>query len=309
MSCDGFFNKMPLLKEILAQIDYLEFSGNPAQEIETVIPLDPSQQGPKTILWCSDKNLNLLDSIEQGAVICSPTFEPKYRKSSCHYLIVEHPRKTFQQIVKYFFAPPLPAAKIEKTAQVDPSAHIDPTVYLGHHVVIEAGVVIGAHTQIGHNTVIYRNTRIGAHVKIGSNNTIGNVGFGYEKNAEGYYEFIPHLGYVVIEDHVEIGNNTCIDRAVLGFTHIRKAAKIDNLVHIAHGVEIGENALIIANAMIAGSVKIGNHAWIAPSSSILNKITIGSEALIGLGAVVLRNVDNADIVVGNPAKSIKKKYE
>jgi UDP-3-O-[3-hydroxymyristoyl] glucosamine N-acyltransferase len=108
----------------------------------------------------------------------------------------------------------------------------------------------------------------------------------------------------VIEDGVEIGNNTTIDRAVLGSTFIRKNSKIDNLVHIAHGVEIGENSLIIANAMVAGSTSIGRNVWVAPSASIINKISVGDNSIIGMGAVVVRSVSEGQTIVGNPGKDI-----
>jgi UDP-3-O-[3-hydroxymyristoyl] glucosamine N-acyltransferase len=188
---------------------------------------------------------------------------------------------------------------------------IDPSVTLGKGVTIRAGAVLERNCYVGDgsiidsNTVVKRGTVIGKRVKIGANNTIGGEGFGYEKDESGQFEVLPHLGNVVIEDDVEIGNNTTIDRAVIGSTIIRRNAKIDNLVHIAHGVEIGENSLVIANAMVAGSCIIGKNAWIAPSASVLNKITVGDDAVVGIGAVVLKNVSDGETVVGNPAKDIR----
>lgn len=107
-----------------------------------------------------------------------------------------------------------------------------------------------------HNTVILKDTIIEDNVVIGANNTIGGVGFGYEKDREGNFELIPHIGNVHIKRNVEIGNNTCIDRAVLGSTILEENVKVDNLVHIAHGVFVGRNSVVIANAMVAGSVNI-----------------------------------------------------
>lgn len=294
------------IKDILEKLGFLELIGDEHHTITKILPLNQPQQDPHALIWCSDKNLNYLKSVETGVIICSRNTYQQHLNPNCHYLITDSPRQAFQQVVSTFFMPVNHISGIESTAQIHSSAQIAPSVYIGHHVVIEANVKIGENTRIGHNTVIAKETMIGANVIIGSNNTIGNVGFGYEKNQDGLYEFIPHLGSVVIEDGVEIGNNTCIDRAVLGITIIRKSARIDNLVHIAHGADIGENALIIANAMIAGSVKIGKNAWVAPSSSILNQKTIGANSIIGLGAVVVRDVPDNDVVVGNPAKSIKK---
>jgi UDP-3-O-[3-hydroxymyristoyl] glucosamine N-acyltransferase len=143
-------------------------------------------------------------------------------------------------------------------------------------------------------------------VKVGCNCTIGGTGFGYEKDENGEFQLIPHLGNVVLEDYVEIGNNTCIDRAVLGSTILEENVKVDNLVHIAHGVKVMRNSVVIANAMVAGSVVIGENSWISPSVSILNQKKVGNNALVGLGAVVIKDVEDNDIIVGNPGKSIKK---
>ena len=133
-----------------------------------------------------------------------------------------------------------------------------------------------------------------------------NDGFQYIKDADGGLIKFPHFGNVILEDDVEIANNTCIDRGALSNTIIRKGVKIDNLVHIAHNVEIGENTQVIALSMIAGSVKIGKDCWISPSSCIKNQLTIGDNVLIGMGAVVISDVESDSIMVGNPAKLLRK---
>lgn len=294
------------LKELLAQIAYLEVIGEQEKVIKEIVPLDPIQQHVASLCWCADKNQQQLRAIHCGTVICSPQVERQLFDPQCTYILVEQPRHTFREVLKLFVATELQKPLIAESAKIAPDADIAASVQLGEHVVIEAGVKVGERTRIGHNTVVMARTQIGCDVVIGCNNTLGNVGFGYERNAEGVYEVLPHLGNVVIEDHVEIGNNTCIDRAVIGSTRIRRQAKIDNLVHIAHGVDIGENALVIANAMVAGSVKVGANAWVAPSSAILNQKSVGADATIGLGAVVIRDVPAGDVVVGNPAKSIRK---
>jgi len=157
-----------------------------------------------------------------------------------------------------------------------------------------------------HNTVVLKNTTIGDRVRIGSNCSIGNFGFGYEKNEKEDYELIEHLGVVKIENDVHIHNNTCIDRGVLGETYIGENVKIDNLVHIAHGVHIERNSLIIANAMVAGSVRIGKNSWIAPSTSVKNQINISAGTLTGIGAVVLKDSSENDVLIGSPATTMEE---
>jgi UDP-3-O-[3-hydroxymyristoyl] glucosamine N-acyltransferase len=154
--------------------------------------------------------------------------------------------------------------------------------------------------------VIKSNTIIGNNVTIGCNCTIGGAGFGYEKNEVNEYKFMPHLGGVKISDNVNVGDNCSIDKGVLENTFIGEGVKIDNLVHIAHGVQIGSNSLIIANTMIGGSASIGKNVWVAPSASLINKIKIGDAAIIGMGAVVIKDVDNSTTVAGNPAKPLIK---
>lgn len=294
------------VKDIINALGQAKLVGNGEQPVSKVVQLDPSNAAEENLSWCSDKNREMLSRVSAGTIICSRNISEDEMNKGCNYIVVDNPRLAFMKVAEQFFTDKNIEYRIEDTARIHPSAKIAANVKIGHNVVIEENVVIGEYTVINSNTVIHKGTRIGSKVKIGANNTIGGVGFGYEKDEQGNYTFIPHLGNVVIEDSVEIGNNTTIDRAVLGSTVLRKNVKVDNLVHIAHGVEIGENSLIIANAMVAGSVKIGSNVWVAPSASILNKTQVADNALVGMGAVVLKNVPQGDVVAGSPARSIRK---
>jgi len=296
---------MLTIQKILNFLPGSKLIGNSKQEIKQLVQLTDNISS-NDLCWCSEKHTSLLKNISKGTVICSGTIDKSYVNNGCNYILVDNPRLAFKNILEKFFVNNILDYKIESSSFIHPNSKIEQPVKIGHNVVIEEDVEIGSGTIIGHNTVILKGTLIGKKVKIGSNNTIGGVGFGYEREQDGSYSLIHHIGNVIIEDNVEIGNNTCIDRAVLGSTLIHKNVKIDNLVHIAHGVELGENSLVIANAMVAGSVKVGKNSWIAPSASILNKKTIGDNAVIGMGAVVVKDVISDDVVAGNPAKTLKK---
>lgn len=294
------------VSELLKLIDYSHIQGNTDIPISGIKSFEPRNLERNALMWVNSKNAPRLDNQTKGILICPVDVIGAFSKDLT-LIFSNYPRRTFKEVLNILYGNKkkkfaiAPSAFIAKTAQ----CHSD--IIIGHNVVIEDNCILEKGVEIRHNTVIRANTIIRQDVKIGSNCTIGAVGFGYEKNENGDYEQILHIGNVEIESGVEIGNNTCIDRAVLGSTKIGRNVKIDNLVHISHGVEIAENALIIANAMIAGSVKIGKNTWVAPSSSILNKVVVGDDVTIGLGAVVIRPVENNDIVVGNPAKSLKRK--
>lgn len=185
-------------------------------------------------------------------------------------------------------------------------AQLGTNVFLAHGVVLGAGVVIGDNVRIGPNTCIARCT-IGSGVEIGANCSIGMAGYGYDRAEDGTLFRFPHLGDVVIEADVSIGSNVCIDRGALGSTRIGQGSKIDNLVHVAHNVVVGHGALLIAHAMIGGSTKIGDRAWIAPTAALINQISVGDDAVVGMGAVVVKNVENGAVVVGNPARPIPQR--
>ncbi|PIF47087.1 UDP-3-O-[3-hydroxymyristoyl] glucosamine N-acyltransferase [Chryseobacterium sp. 52] len=295
---------MAILTEIIEKLNPVQVIGNTDKNIINAIQLDADNQRDDVLMWVSPKFSDRLKNISKGIILCGE-FPEEYISEGCTYLLFENPRLAFQKALTEFF---MPAKKtgIAKTAIIGDHVKIGQNIYIGEYVVIEDNCVIGDHTVIDHHTTLKSETIVGEHVIIGANNTIGGVGFGYEKDETGEYVFIPHIGNVVIGNHVEIGNNTCIDRAVLGSTILMDNVKVDNLVHIAHGVKIGKNSLIIANAMVAGSVEIGENTWVAPSSSILNQKKIGNDVTIGLSAVVVKNVEDGQTVIGSPAEEISQ---
>ena len=292
------------VKNVLDKIEHVTFSGEEKQLIEKPISFNPDNEDPKVLMWINAKNVLLIEKVKTGTIIAPKEALELKTQPHCQIIYVENPRRAFMQTLNAFFVKDKDHS-IASNSLIHPSVNLGDNVGIGTNVVIEKNCEIGDNTTIDHNTVIKENTIIGRNVIIGSNNTIGGAGYGYEKNEEGQFEFIPHLGNVIIKDFVEIGNNTCIDRAVLGSTILDENVKVDNLVHIAHGVHVGKNSMVIANSMIAGSVNIGKDVWIAPSVSILNQRSVGDNSLVGMGAVVLKTIPNDKVYVGNPAKELE----
>lgn len=181
-------------------------------------------------------------------------------------------------------------------------ARIHPTVTIGKNVVIESGVTIGEFCNIGHNVVIKTGSIIGKFCSIQSGVIIGEDGYGFERDKVGVPIRMVHLGGVRLGDRVHVGANTTICQGTLGPTVIESDVKIDNSVHIAHNCHIKARVMIVGAAEICGSVLVEEDAWIAPNVSIKQKVTIGKGAQVGLGAVVLSDVSEQMVVLGNPAR-------
>lgn len=294
------------LVEIAKKISYLEIIGNKEINVNNISSIADFKNECNTLTWVNDLNIEKLTNFQNGIFICSKQIDNYIKNKNCTYIISSNPRKTFREVLLLFSKEMFQNNKQSTNYIIEENVQLGKNVKIGNNVVIEQNCKIGNDVVIGHNTVILRNTVIENNVVIGSNNTIGGVGFGYELNENNTYELLPHIGNVILEEGVEIGNNTCIDRGVVGSTILKRNVKVDNLVHIAHGVIVGENSLLIANSMIGGSVNIGENCWIAPSSSIKNKISIKNNVLIGMGAVVLKNVEENTVIIGNPGKELRK---
>ena len=188
-----------------------------------------------------------------------------------------------------------PLAFVSKTAKIGKDVYIAPFVYIGE------GVSIGDGTQIYPQVTIYDGCQIGKNVTIHAGAVIGADGFGFAPNQEGY-DKIPQMGIVVIEDNVEIGANTCIDRSTMGQTVIHKGVKLDNLIQVAHNCEIGENTVMSAQVGMAGSTKVGAWCMVGGQAGFSGHITIADKTFVGAQSGVISNTKgNGEQLIGAPA--------
>lgn len=186
-------------------------------------------------------------------------------------------------------------AYLGEQVRVGNNSKIYPNVFLGNNVVIGENCIIHPGVRIYHDCII------GNHVTIHSGTVIGSDGFGFAPQADGSFKKVPQIGNVVIEDHVEIGANATIDRATIGSTLIRKGAKLDNLIQIAHNVEIGNSTVIAAQAGISGSTKIGNGVMIGGQAGIVGHIQLGDGAKVNAQSGVSKSIEPGKAVTGSPA--------
>jgi UDP-3-O-[3-hydroxymyristoyl] glucosamine N-acyltransferase len=303
--------------EDIARLTGGEVVGDPAICITGVAGIKEASKGDITFL-SNAKYLPFLRQTKASAVIV----QKDVRSEEVALVCVANPSLAFTQVLS-FFTPP----KVSKLTGVHPTAVIDKSVSLGKevsigpHVVIEKdavigdgstieangfigeGCVIGRDAWIYPNVTIRESTKIGDRVIIHSGSVIGSDGFGYE-TVEGRHIKIPQTGFVDIEDDVEIGANVCIDRARFQKTWIKKGAKIDNLVQIAHNVVIGENSMIISQAGISGSSELGKNVIIAGQGGVVGHITLGDGVILGAGSGVTKSWPENTVLIGSPAKPI-----
>ena len=293
--------------------------GNPSIVIHGVMGIDEAQEGYITFI-SNEKYTNKIYQTKASAVIVSP----KLKNAKGNLLICENPYLAFAKVVELLmYKKPAhvecidSSARISKTALIgkDVSIHgyvsIGENVRIGNRVVLYPCVYIGDNASIGDDTVIYPNcviyndTVIGRRVTIHGNTVIGSSGFGYAPDGQSYYK-IPQVGIAVIEDDVDIGANTTINRAALGETVIRKGTKIDSQVVISHNVEIGENSLIVSQVGIAGSAKIGKHVTLAGGAGVVGHIRIGDNVTVGGYSGVANDLKDNGTYLGTPALPIQR---
>ena len=233
-------------------------------------------------------------------------------------IVVSDPKLAYSRVAK-IFASPIPRfpgisndAVIDETSSIGENVSIYPMVYVGKgaaigpNVILFPGIFIGDRVRIGEGTVVYPNVTIyqdciiGKDVIIHAGCVIGSDGFGFVRDGAENIK-IPQLGIVQIDDRVEIGSNTTIDRAALGKTWIKRGVKTDNLVQIAHNVVVGEDSIIVALTGISGSVQIGREVIIGGQVGIKDHLKIGDRAMIGSAAGIHKSVSAGEKVLGNPA--------
>lgn len=211
---------------------------------------------------------------------------------------------------------------IDPLAFVSPKATLGKDVYVGAfacigdeavvgdgsqiypHVVIGDGVKMGEKCLIYPNVTIYQGCKLGNNVTIHAGSVIGADGFGFAPNAEGY-DKIPQIGIVIIEDNVEIGANTCVDRSTMGATIIRKGVKLDNLIQVAHNCEVGENTVMSAQVGMAGSTKIGSWCMVGGQAGFAGHIQVADKTFVGAQCGVISNTKGNEQLIGSPAMDPK----
>ena len=264
-----------------------EIMGNPLKEVTKPAYLFTAKSNE--LAYCflknNDKDLDAISNTKAGIVICQKHLKDKLSTKIRSTLIFsEAPKYDFAKVLQEFF--------MKKTPAVSPHSYIGENVKLGKDVDIHSGVVI------------YENTVIGNRVTVRANAVLGAEGLDYGKNQKGELKRIPHLSQLIVEDDVDIGSNTTVQKGMLRPTIIGKATKIGPNCDIGHEVKIGKHCIITGMTLIAGATEIGDHTFIAPHSTIQNSIKIGSNAFVGIGSLVIHDVPDGMTVVGRPAMEI-----
>ncbi len=308
----------------IAQILNAEIEGNADIQINDICKIEEGKSNAITFL-SNPKYEPYIYETKASAVIVSKKFKP--RKGLLHnptLIRVEDPYQAFAQLLNFYQAYLNQSKKgIEQPVFIGEGVLYGEDCYIGAFVYIGRNVKIGSNTkiypnttigdnvQIGDNTTIYggvkiyHNCKIGNHVTIHAGTVIGSDGFGFAPNQENVYSKVPQIGNVVIEDYVEIGANCTIDRATIGSTIIRKGVKLDNLIQVAHNVEIGENTVIASQTGIAGSTKIGKNCMIGGQVGIIGHLKIADDTKIAAQSGVGNNVlEPNSVLQGSPAFNV-----
>lgn len=285
----------------------LEYLNAQAFDIETVCAPDKLVGNAFSLITRPNEFSELLKNAPENVLVIVPV---ECRETAKHYqqcfIISSEPRLSFVKCLHRFFEQSY-RQTIAESAMIDITGKISKSVYVGENVVIKGNVDIGDNCIIHDNVVISGNVIIENNVKIKSGSIIGQKGFNFVYDENGIPLEFPHIGKVIIGNNVELGALNTVVQATLGETIIEDYVKTDDHVHIAHNVKIGYGTLITACAEISGSVTIGKKCWLGPNCSIIDHIRIGDNVTIGIGAVILKDVPQDAIIVGNPGKLLRYK--
>ncbi|MBI1806462.1 MAG: UDP-3-O-(3-hydroxymyristoyl)glucosamine N-acyltransferase [Ignavibacteria bacterium] len=306
-------------------------TGDPNAEIERVAKIEEAGPGDITFLANVKYKKYLITTSATAVLVALDTHNNELagRKTPITLIRVSDPYNSFLRLIDHFHPPPTPlVAGTHPTAVVAQSATIGDGAAIGAYVVIGERCIVGQRTSIYHNTVIgddakigidtllyanvtvRENCKIGDRVVVHSGAVIGSDGFGFAPKEDGTYEKIPQRGIVVIENDVEIGANCAIDRATIGETRIKCGVKLDNLIHIAHNVVIGEHTVIAAQTGISGSTKVGNHCALGGQVGLTGHIQLADNTTIGAQSGVPKSItEPGKTYMGYPAREIHESWK
>jgi len=301
----------------IAEILEGDIVGNPDVEVSKLAKIEEGTEGTLTFL-ANPKYTPYIYSTKSSITIVNNDFEPE-NSISTTLIKVEDAYKAFSTLLHYYNQVKMNKVGIEQPSVISESATYGENLYLGafsylgdnvqigDNVKVYPNSYIGDNVQIGNNVVVFSGVKIYSDCVIGNNCVInsgaiiGADGFGFTPNEKGEYNKVPQTGNVILEDNVDIGAGTTIDRATLGSTVIRKGVKLDNQIQIAHNVEIGKNTVIAAQTGIAGSTKIGENCQIGGQVGIVGHITIGNNVKVQAQSGIGRNVKDNEVLQGSPA--------
>ncbi len=310
---------MKFTAEQIAGILEGEIVGNPNAEVHTLAKIEEGTDGSLTFL-ANPKYLQYIYSTKATVTIVNKSFEPEGEISTT-LIKVEDAYKSFSKLLEYYNQVKLMKSGIEQPSVISEDVeygeglylgsfcYIGKNVKIGNNVKIYPNSFVGDNVTIGNNTILFAGVRIYSETEIGNNCTIhsgsiiGSDGFGFAPNEEGIYSKVPQIGNVILEDNVDVGACTTIDRATLGSTIIKKGVKLDNQIQIAHNVVIGENTVIASQTGVAGSTKIGKSCIIGGQVGIVGHITIGNNVRIQAQSGVSKSIPDGEAVQGTPALS------
>jgi UDP-3-O-[3-hydroxymyristoyl] glucosamine N-acyltransferase len=288
-------------------------------DITGVTAIEATQ--PQTLSYIEGKKFASHIATTAASALVLPldsTLQAEATERGLAWIADAQPRKVFAQTIALFYQPFRLPIGVHPTSVIDPSVELGDEVAIGAHVVIQAGakigngvcihpnVVIYPDVQIGNRTVLHANctiherSQIGADCIIHSGAVIGAEGFGFVPVPEGWLK-MEQSGYVLIEDGVEVGCNSTIDRPALGTTRVGRNTKIDNLVHVAHGCQLGENCILAGQVGLAGAVEVGNRVIMAGQVGIVDHVKIGDNVIASAKAGIHNDVGAGAIVTGIPA--------
>ncbi len=293
-------------------------SGRCLHPLTTIAPLD--RAGPGAISMLTSRTYLTAFAHSRASLVLVRPADASLDLGPRARLIVDQPQQAMRSIVDYFFPPHRPQSGIHPTAMLGSDIHlgvdisigpgvvledevqIGDRVVLGPRVVLGRGVSIGDDADIGAGCILHEGTVLGARVRVKAGAVLGGEGFGYLWNGS-TYDRIRHIGRCILEDDVDVGSHTCIDRGSIADTVIGTGTKLDNLVHIGHNVRVGAHCLLMAGVGIAGSAIIGDRVILAGHVGVSGHLTVGNDARIGAGSKVWSSVPAGASYSGMPAGS------